>query len=464
MARSLKVKIGITGFAIIILLGIPLLDNSFFAPVTIKRWEKLSWDDFQGIPQPFSSYEAAIASAVYLEYDSTKERFHAYAGQNNIGSWAKRSRPGQEYALNHEQYHFNITELHARKLNEYIEETPGGNEYLYDLRRGSINIDLRRMQRRYDNETNHSLIFDRQRRWEYKIDSLLTLSKGWTTDHFSGAQAYFPATPDSTKGFYDNAAYRCYYLNKYGMHFALFSYHMGEVAVNDLNKSIASYEARNGRAVKHVTVDSTTYTFNAFVMSKDTSRFTYYTKWVYANPYLYKLYSWYPNDTGDSTGYSKNALSFVHSFQIKNTDEYWIERLEASDSPIIFSTVSKRDEKKERAGSQYCMHIGPSGRQGFYRGPFYRDDGAMFLAYDYLVHPDSLHYQDVMLLNKDWYSHTPTPDGQIYFVPAKNIPEQKFDIKFGYILLQDSVKDCYEFYHEKIEIAPKIHVSSNTEL
>ena len=170
MAGSLKVKIGIAGFAVIILLGIPLLENSFFAPVAIKKWANLSWDDFQGIPQPFSSYEAVIASAVYLEYDSTTERFHAYAGQHNVGSWAKRSRPIQNYELNHEQYHFNITELHARKLNEYIAENPNGNEYLFNLRLNSINIDLRKMQTEYDSETDHGLIFDTQRRWEYRID------------------------------------------------------------------------------------------------------------------------------------------------------------------------------------------------------------------------------------------------------------------------------------------------------
>lgn len=464
MAGSLKVKIGIAAFAVIILLGIPLLENSFFAPVTIKRWATLSWDDFQGIPQPFSSYEAAIASAVYLQYDSTRERFHAYAGQHNVGSWAKRSRSCQEYTLNHEQYHFNITELHARKLNEYIAENPDGSEYLYNLRRGSINLDLRRMQSQYDNETNHSLIYDRQRRWEYKIDSLLILSKGWTTDHFSGARAYFPTTPDSTQGFSENnVGYRCYYLKKYGMQFSLFSYHMGELAVYDLNNSAPSFEAKNGRVLKSVTVDSSVYDFNAFVISNDTSGFTYYTRWVYANPYLYKLYSWYPNDTGDSTGYAKNALSFVKSFQIENMDEYWIERLEASDSPIIFSTVSKKDEKKERAGSQYCMHIGSSKPVGFYRGPFFRDDGAMFLAVDHLVHPDSLHYQDVLLMNRDWYSHTPTPEGHVYFVPAKNIPNEKYDIKFGYILLKDSVNECYEFYHERLEVTPKIDEQANRE-
>lgn len=96
------------------------------------------------------------------------------------------------------------------------------------------------------------------------------------------------------------------------------------------------------------------------------------------------------------------------------------------------------------------MHIGVSSSIGFYRGPFFRDDGALLLAFDYLVHPDSLHHQDVMLLNNDWYSHTPTPEGQIYFVPADKVPGEKYNIKFGYILSQDSVtgKSLLTFYHQ----------------
>jgi hypothetical protein len=463
MANSLKVKIGIAGVSLFVLVLVPLLQTKFFAPVTIKRWEQLSWNDFQGIPRPFSSYEAGISSAIYLEYDSTKGRYVAYAGQNNVQSWAKRSQEEQDYLLNHEQYHFNITELHAQRLNKYIEENPDGTLQLFLLRLGSINIDLRRMQRQYDQETNHSLVYDKQRNWEFHIDSLLALQKGWLTDQFSGAQVYLTYPSDSSKGLIDGLPYRHYGQYTYGMQLSLTSYQASDINYRSVAASIRRNIEKRSERLRSFSLD-TANAFRVFTISEDSSNYTYYQLWVANDSYLYQIKTRFPNNTGDTTGYTRIASSFINSFHVVNTDSYWISKLEASDSPIIFSTVSKRDEKKKDDNSQYCMHIGPSGRQGFYRGPFYRDDGAMFLAYDYLVHPDSLHYQDVMLLNKDWYSHTPTPDGQIYFVPAKNLPEQKFDIKFGYILLQDSVKDCYEFHHEKLEITPKIHVSSNTEL
>lgn len=424
----------------------------------------MTWDDFQGFVPPFTGYEAAIASAVYLEYDSSKNKFHAYAAQNNMRSWAKRSRLNQEYGLGHEQHHFNITELHARKLNEYIAENPDGGEYLFNLRLGSINLDLRKMQSEYDSETDHSLIFDTQRRWEYRIDSLLVLDSGWVTDHFSGGKAFFPAKPKLVKGTFENGTMqRGHRLSKYDMTLALYAYQNKNIDPALFGVNWPEIYANNSLKIKSVVSDTLEYGLKTFIIAEDTANYTDYSLWVYNDAYLYKAQARFPNNTGDTTGYAQIARSFINSFRIVDTDGYWVTKLEASDSPIIFSTVSKRNEKKEE-DTQYCMHIGSPGQRGFYRGPFYRDDGAMFLAYDYLVHPDSLHYQDVMLLNKDWYSHTPTADGQIYFVPAKNIPKQNFDIKFGYILLQDSVKDCYEFYHEKIEITLKIDGPAKREL
>ncbi|HZY82369.1 MAG TPA: hypothetical protein VFE50_22745, partial [Cyclobacteriaceae bacterium] len=119
MAGALKLKISISGVAIFVLTLLPLIENKFFAPVTIKRWSRLTIDDFQGIPQPLSSFAAAISSSIYLEYDTAVGKYFAYAGQSNIRSWAKRREDGRyNYLLDHEQCHFNITEYYARKLNK----------------------------------------------------------------------------------------------------------------------------------------------------------------------------------------------------------------------------------------------------------------------------------------------------------------------------------------------------------
>ena len=453
MSNYVKAKAGISALSISIIILIPLLQSNFNTPVNVKRWSKLSWDDFQGLARPLSRYDAAIYSNVYLDYDSAKGGYYAYAGQHNVWSWVRESK--SDYLLNHEQYHFNITELHARKLNEYIAENPDGTEYEYNLRLGSIDIDLREMQAKYDLETSHSQIIDKQRRWEYEIDSLLALSKGWVTDQFSGAQMFMTHVSDSSKGLIDGLPYRHYAQYKHGMQFTLTSYQASNIEYRPVVESIRRTILNRSERLKSFSLD-TTESLRAFIISDDSANYTYYQSWISANSYLYQIKTRYPNNTGDTTGYASIASSFINSFRIVDTDDYWISKLEASDSPIISSSISKRDKNNPKSESQYCIDIGPPGQQGFYRGPFFREDGAMLLACDYLIHPDSLHYEDVMMINRQWYSHTPTSEGQVYFVPYKKIPEGQFNIKFGYILLQDSLEDCYRFYHQSLEVSPNI--------
>lgn len=90
MANYVKAQVGISALSISIIILIPLLQSNFNAPSTIKRLSKLTWNDFQEFVRPFSKYDAAISRAVYLGYDSTKRRYFAYAGQNNVWRIALR--------------------------------------------------------------------------------------------------------------------------------------------------------------------------------------------------------------------------------------------------------------------------------------------------------------------------------------------------------------------------------------
>jgi hypothetical protein len=454
MANSLKIKLGIAGVAILVLLLVPLLENKFFAPVTIKRFGKISWDDFQGIPPPFSSHQAAISSSIHLEYDSTKKKYVAYAGQHDVASWVRGSHEGQDYLLNHEQYHFNITELHARMLNDYIGKNPDGTleEYLARLR--LVEIDLRWMQRDYDNETDHSLIYDRQRLWEFRIDSLLRHQTGWLTDPYSGAQVYMPHPSDSSKGIINGIPYRSYLQNRYGMKLSIVSYQNPGISYRGQVQQIKRNLVNRAERVKTFTVDTTTL-FRVFAISEDTSSYTSYQLWTTKGEYLYQCKAVFFNATGDTTGYSTIASSFISSFRVVETDDHWISKPESSDSKIIVTQVVKKADKRKMEEDEYCISIGPSTAAGFYRGPIYRDDGAILIAYEYLLHPDSLHYRDGVMLNEKWYWTKPGPTRQIFFVPTQHIPKGKFTIDFGYLLSQDSAKECYHYYYDRLEVESK---------
>jgi len=92
----------------------------------------------------------------------------------------------------------------------------------------------------------------------------------------------------------------------------------------------------------------------------------------------------------------KASSEFAFAIILVNADSFWIEKLEKSSNPINFYNLEKLGEGKDD-GPKYCIGIGPTHQGGFYCGPFFRDDGALFLAYDYLLHPDSLHFKDEVI-------------------------------------------------------------------
>lgn len=182
MANILKFKLIISGFSISILILIPLWKSNFGAPVTIKKWEHLSWVDFNGLVKPFTGWGAGISSTVYLEFDSVSRKYTAYAGQNNQKSWVKSRWRGSANLLKHEQYHFNITEVHARMMNEYIEQNPGYE--LFEKKLESIKSDLLAMQSKYDIETDHNKNGDQQKIWDVRIDSLLNVYSNYSNQTY----------------------------------------------------------------------------------------------------------------------------------------------------------------------------------------------------------------------------------------------------------------------------------------
>jgi hypothetical protein len=455
MRNFLRAKISISLLSTFILVLIPLLRSNFNAPVTIKRWGKLTWDDFQGFVKPFTGYGAAISSDIYLEYDSTASRFSAYAGQNNVASWTKETGDSDEYGLNHEQYHFNITEIHARILNEFIEANPGESENFYRIRLQTIWYDLRKMQKAYDDETDHCLRRDRQRRWEYKIDSLLNLhakDSGWVTDYYSGAKTFFPDKPGFRSNVVENnAVVRSFVLSKYDMVLSLESYQYDIIDPSVLENNIRQFYTDRSATIQRFSTDYSQYPFKATVLSKD-SAYNYHNLWLSNHDYLFKLSAIYPNLNGDTGGYIEIANAFINSFSIENTDAYWLTRLKNYPPHIVQSPIIKKANKHNNS-SLICNIFSEIRPYGFFRGPFYSENGGLLIAYDIVEHPDSLIFENLLVLDEDLYSSKPAADN-LYFLPAHKIPKDIYGINFGYTLTEDSARQCNKFYNQRLEINP----------
>lgn len=452
MPAYLRLKIGITFVATTIIVGVIMLDTAFFEPVVYKRWQPLSWDDFDGIPPLVTTYTATISSFIDVEYDSGRSTYKAYAAQHNVRSWVKRDSTEQKSLLQHEQYHFNITEIFARRLNQYIGENPNGDKMLFGLRLESLDIDRRDMQDQYDNETDHGTITDIQRRWEFRIDSMLSLKRGWLTDHFSGAQVYFPSTPDSSKRVSKQTAVCVYSLFKYGMYFGMMSLQSPPQTKSEFIYNVGKIlKAEHG--VESFSVDSASDV--QLFINYDSAGYRNKTMWIKKDLYTYYLHTRYSLQLSDTIGYARMTESFINSFRVINTDSYWIEKLKSEPPQVTVRKKVKKDEMIPEMQYRHLVSHEPVVR-GFYRGPLYSEDGTMVIAYDFAVHADSLHLRDVLRLGDDFYMSRPLGRGQLYWLPAASLPKGDSYVSIGYILEQDSAKEYVPLYQHVLHLKSQV--------
>ncbi len=152
--------------------------------ITWKETRKLKWTDFQAYPDESSLYATAALVKLKVNYKIEKKKllFRVFAIFFKRESWHK-SMPFNDtkYHLNHEQKHFDLAEAAARELKkELFSYSLGNKEVLNEFRVDKI-IDeyfdkLRVIQIKYDSETNHSLDYINQTKWDSiisrKIDSL----------------------------------------------------------------------------------------------------------------------------------------------------------------------------------------------------------------------------------------------------------------------------------------------------
>lgn len=144
---------------------------------SVVEWNstrKLNWDDFRA-KAPASAYEAALSqcgigytttTAPKNEMLNVKVSANFYLGD----SWSRQSeRNGR--LLQHEQTHFDLCELYARKLRQNI----AGNRYTgadikkMDKAYGELTAELNKVELQYDEETTHGLNIEKQNEWNDRI-------------------------------------------------------------------------------------------------------------------------------------------------------------------------------------------------------------------------------------------------------------------------------------------------------
>lgn len=143
---------------------------------------KLKWEDFSGPVDPTSKYAATTHYQIIYTYKVISTRGSQVSLDLQVStrlrgnSWVKPTQRSDKL-LAHEQGHFDIARIHALKFKQAILSTV----LLKDTYNEKINlvfqlylINAKLMGLQYDEETNHSLNKSEQKRWNQKINSLLS--------------------------------------------------------------------------------------------------------------------------------------------------------------------------------------------------------------------------------------------------------------------------------------------------
>lgn len=142
---------------------------------------KLTWADYKAKPDPSSDAAASTTTYLGIEYNIKSDRF-SFKIQSRFSrdkSWGLHKTA---YILSHEQGHFDIAEICARKLNMKMSAYRFDRKtYQKDLQKiyQEIIDEKEEIQDKYDKETNHSINKVRQEEWLKKIAEMLEQYKAY---------------------------------------------------------------------------------------------------------------------------------------------------------------------------------------------------------------------------------------------------------------------------------------------
>ena len=141
---------------------------------------KLTWADFKGEPEERQSVAAITASGISYQFstemrnDDIKINFTVHSYFYPEKSWYQ-PKLVDEVILSHEQLHFDISEIFARKMSRRLETSRFSKNVKNEVKAiyGEVLRELNQFQNHYDKETNFSRNREQQLVWNTKIEQML---------------------------------------------------------------------------------------------------------------------------------------------------------------------------------------------------------------------------------------------------------------------------------------------------
>lgn len=152
-----------------------------------SRERKLQWSDFR-YRAPVSVYSANASTAISISVDSFEKDdlpdYHVNFRFNRSLSWTTDSTSRD--LLEHEQYHFDIYELYARRIRARILELQEAGveekvEYTNEITR--LLNECKLFQKEYDKQTAHGFLRTQQASWQVHVDYLLSELQDLSTEN-----------------------------------------------------------------------------------------------------------------------------------------------------------------------------------------------------------------------------------------------------------------------------------------
>ncbi|THU33432.1 DUF922 domain-containing protein [Niastella caeni] len=163
----------------LLLLCVPVIQTNNLIPWSASR--KLTWSDFKGNPDPHSTNAALTSSNINIEfgYDDKGFQYSIKCSFDPNRSWV---RIKNNDVLAHEQGHFDIAEIFARRLNKLMKA------YRFNAKTAGTDVNKlyegtmkqhREAQTQYDQETDYSRNKTKQEEWLKKITGDLNSLEGF---------------------------------------------------------------------------------------------------------------------------------------------------------------------------------------------------------------------------------------------------------------------------------------------
>jgi hypothetical protein len=161
--------------SIILNLIVPVLVTEQHSLIDWSASRKLKWSDFRAMPPKNDPAAALSSTSIKIDwgYHSGEFKYHIRCWFDQNSSW---TRTGNDSILIHEQGHFDIAEIYARRLNGALKKYSGIPEKIktdVDAIYKNIMQEYYKRQDQYDRDTNFSREKKEQLIWLGKISEYL---------------------------------------------------------------------------------------------------------------------------------------------------------------------------------------------------------------------------------------------------------------------------------------------------